>query len=356
MSLLLIPIFLNGCAFKDIDKRAFVTAIGIDESDNIEKKYKVTLKISLSTGDPATTGAEFTLLSFDANSISEALKHMKSMSDKELFYGHAKTILIGEEIASEDIQPLLDYFIRRPDIQRTAYLGVAVPTAHQVLELRPKIEQIAGSYLFLMFEESSTDSPFEKALTLFDAYRRETELGINIAMPIVEVQNKNIQADSIALFSKVGMESKLSPRESELFRLLTLGIKSGSTNILTEEGSYAIEMTKGRAHFKIRQEENRKFTAVINIKLVGNVEEIMDNQLGLSREQMEAIQNKVEKKLQEEVETLLDTIHKTTLDPFGLGLKFNSNNFHHIELSDFYSNLKFEVNVNCHIKEVGLVE
>ncbi|KGA96990.1 hypothetical protein AJ85_11770 [Alkalihalobacillus alcalophilus ATCC 27647 = CGMCC 1.3604] len=356
MSLLFISILLNGCAFKDIDKRAFVTAIGIDESDSIEKKYKVTLKISLTTGDPATTGAEFTLLSFDANSISEALKHMKSMTDKELFYGHTITILIGEEMAAEDIQPLLDYLVRRPDIQRTTYLGVAVPTAYQVLELKPEIEQIAGSYLFLMFEESSTDSPYEKALTLFDAYRRETELGINIAMPIVEVQNQNIQSDTIALFSKVGMKSKLTPKESELFRLLTLGIKSGSTNVLTKEGAYAIEMTKSKANIKIRQEENQMFTAVINIKLIGNVEEIMDNRLGLSRDQIEEIQNEVEKTVKEDVEILLEKINKANLDPIGLGLKFNSSNFHHIELSKFYSNLTFDVNVNCHIKEAGLVE
>lgn len=347
---------INGCAFKDIDKRAFVTAIGIDESDTIEKKYKVTLKISLSKGDPATTGAEFTLLSYDANSISEALKHLKSMTDKELFYGQTETILIGEKVAIKDIRPLLDYLVRRPDIQRTAYLSVAVPTAYQVLEFKPKVEQVAGSYLFSMFEESSTDSPYAKALTLFDAYRRVTEQGINIAMPIIEVQNQRMQVDSIGLLSKIGMEFKLNPTESELYRLLTVGIKNGSTNIETDDGAFNINISKGNARFKIEKAKSQMSSVTFLIKLNATIEEKLDNQINLSNDQIKKIQNETERRIKGEVNSLLDTIQKTKLDPIGIGLKFNSTNFHHRDLNDFYSNLEFIVKVNCKINNTGIVE
>ncbi|KON90136.1 hypothetical protein AF332_27265 [Sporosarcina globispora] len=66
---------------------------------------------------------------------------MNSMTDKELFYGQTETILIGEKVATEDNRPLLEYFVRRPDIQRTSYLSVAIPAAYQVLEFKPKVEQ-----------------------------------------------------------------------------------------------------------------------------------------------------------------------------------------------------------------------
>ena len=39
-----------GCAFKDIDKRLFVSAIGIDPAENVENGYKVTLKVALPFG------------------------------------------------------------------------------------------------------------------------------------------------------------------------------------------------------------------------------------------------------------------------------------------------------------------
>lgn len=340
----------------DIDKRAFVTAIGIDESDNDEKKYKVTLKISLSKGDPAQTGSEFTLLSFDADSITEALKNMKSMTDKELFYGHTKTILLGEKVATEDIRPLLDYFVRKADIQRTTYLGVAVPTAFDVLDFKPKVEQVAGSYLFSMFDQSSTDTPYAHTLTLFDAYRRETESGINIAMPIIIFQNENIQVDTIALFSKEGMEVKLTPNETELFNLLTVGIENGSTTIHTEDGAYTMNISKGNTRYKIKPAKDDMFSAFFHIKLDATVEEKLDNHLNLSNDHVKRLQVETEKKTKLEVESLLAKIQKTKLDPIGLGLKFNSTNFRHKDLDSFYSNLEFKVKVDCKIKEASIVE
>ncbi|MGG3471458.1 Ger(x)C family spore germination protein [Neobacillus pocheonensis] len=354
--LLLIPFLVNGCSFKDIDKRSFVTSIGIDKSELLGKKYRVILKISLSKGDPATIGADFTLLSFDANSISEALRRMKSMTDKELFYGHTKTILIGEKIAEGDIRLLLDYFVRRPEIHKTAYLSVAAPTAYQVLQYKPKVERVAGSYLFSMFEESSTDSPYIKVLTLFDAYRRETETGINMAMPVIEVKNNKILVDTIALFSKKRMESKLNPKESELFRLLTVGIKNGSTNIKTKDGTYAINISKGNASFKIKEDNNHMISVFFLIKLNAIVEEKLDNQINLSNDQIKRIQDETETKINKEVILLLDNIQKTKLDPIGLGLKFNSKNFDHRNWENYYPNLKFKVKVACKINGAGIVE
>ncbi len=339
----------------DIDKRAFVTAIGIDHSDNMEKKYKVTLKISISKGDPATTGSEFTLLSFDADSITEALKNMKSMTDKELFYGHTKTILLGEKVATDDIRPLLDYFVRKADIQRTTYLGVAVPTAFEVLEFKPKVEQVAGSYLFSMFDQSSTDTPYAHTLTLFDAYRRETETGLNIAMPIIKFQNEKIQVDTIALFGKKGMEAKLTPKETELFNLLTVGIENGSTMIHTEDGAYTINVSKGNTRYKIKETKNDIFSVLFHIKLDATIEEKLDNHLNLSNDQIKKIQDEAEKKTKGEVDSLLEKIQKTKLDPIGLGLKFNSKNFQHRDLNSFYSNLEFKVKVDCRIKEASIV-
>lgn len=355
--LLIFAVFsISGCAFKDIDKRAFVTAIGIDESDSFENKFKITLKISLSKGDPSTTGAQFTLLTYDANSISEALKHLKSMTDKELFFGQTETILIGEKMAVEDIRPLLDYFVRKADIQRTAYLSVAAPTAHKVLEFQPKVEQVAGSYIFSLFEESSVDSPYTKALTLFDAYRRVTEEGINIAMPIIEIREDRIQVDSIALLSKVRMEFQLNPRESELYRLLTAGIKNGSTNIDTKEGAFSINIFNGKAKYKIENGNDNMPSVIFSIKLKATIEEKLDRQINLSKEQITKIQNETERKMKEEVKSLLDTIQKTKLDPIGFGLKYNATNYQHRNLNDFYSNLKFKVKVNCRINEAGIVD
>jgi hypothetical protein len=193
-------------------------------------------------------------------------------------------------------------------------------------------------------------------LTLFDAYRRETETGINIAMPVIEVKNNNILVDTIALFSKKRMESKLNPKESELYRLLTMGIKNGSTNIKTKDGTYAINISKGKASFKIKEDKNHMLSAFFLIKLNAIVEEKMDNQMNLSNDYIKRIQDETEMKINKEVILFLDNIQKTKLDPIGLGLKFNSKNFDHKNWDHYYPNLKFKVNVACKINGPGIIE
>jgi spore germination protein KC len=152
------------------------------------------------------------------------------------------------------------------------------------------------------------------------------------------------------------MESKLNSKESELFRLLTVGIKNGSTIIKTKDGSYAINISKGNASFKIKEAKNHMLSAFFVIKLNAIVEEKMDNQLSLSDDQIKKIQDETEKKIKKEVTLLLDNIQKTKLDPIGLGLKFNSNNFDHRNWDNLYPNLRFNVNVACKINGVGIIE
>ncbi|WP_179887212.1 hypothetical protein [Bacillus sp. AFS088145] len=50
---------------------------------------------------------------------------MKSEVDKELVYGQSSTIINGEKLAKSNIQPLLEYFVRGPDIQ----MSVGKPNA-----------------------------------------------------------------------------------------------------------------------------------------------------------------------------------------------------------------------------------
>lgn len=357
--LFLMIVLLPGCAYKPIDKRAFITAIGIDESNTPGKELKIILKISLSKGDPKTTGGSFTLLTLDANSISTAISLLKSRTDKELVYGHIKAILIGENVAKKDIRPLLDFFMRNPSIHKASYLSVAKPTAYEVLQFNPPEEQVTGSFVSSLFTTTGSESPYIKEVTLFDAYRRVTEAGIDIAMPVIEANEKNLQVDKIALFNKKNIQMALTPEESQIFRLLTKGIHTGHIRLKTNDGTYDVDIANGKTKFKLKQGQEETL-AVFRINLNGYISEKMEYQETLSEKILRELEMQAENKIQVDVKHLLQKIQKKELDPIGFGLRYRSRHLNpnkdELKWNDIYPQLEFQVAPECKIKGTEMID
>ncbi len=322
-SIICTTFLLSGCTFKDIDKRAFVTSIGIDQSEISDKKYKVMIKVAIPKGDPKEPESDFVILSSNSDSITEGLSLMKSQIDKELDFGHNSTLLIGEQLAKSNIQPILEYFVRRPDIQKTSYVSVAKPTAFDVLNFKPPEEMVTGSFLKSFYDFSKTESPYIDSLFLFDAYRRETEDGINIAMPIVEKIKSQLEVDQIALFNKYKMLMELSSNESETFRLLTTGIYNGNLNIRNKNGMYILNLEKGKSKYKLI-DKNKSIKVNYTIMIKAIIEEKIDGLAIISEREMKDLRKQVEDKINTESTNLLKNIKKKDIDPIGFGLKYMS--------------------------------
>lgn len=86
---------LTGCNFKDIDRRIFVVAIGIDPGRK-EGTFKVSLKLAIPQGDVTKIDEKMQILTEESDSISEALRRMKSKVEKELDYVHCKSVILGK--------------------------------------------------------------------------------------------------------------------------------------------------------------------------------------------------------------------------------------------------------------------
>lgn len=335
---------LSGCALA-IDRRAFVSVIGIDQSDQPGKRYKVTLKISLFKGDPKQTGTDFVLLSADAGTISEALYKARAQTDKKLFFGHTKVILFGEELARKEIRPLLDFFVKNREFQKNAYLAVAEPNAYNVLLHRPQQEPVAGFFLYSIFYLNEYESSNVGTLTLFDAYRREIDPALNLAMPIVERQQERIRVERTALFNKSSIQLKLSPAESRLIALLTTGVQDSEWIMHMDQGSYALKIVKGKASYSI-SESAPAITARLQIRMTVRVEEQSNILMKAADANMQKIEQQMKRTVQADTERLLLRIRDNKLDPIGFGLRYRSRhayNAANFNKDQFLSRLVFKV-------------
>ena len=226
----------SGCAFKDIDKRLFISAIGIDPAENVENGYKITLKIALPFGAiKESTKPSYAYLSREGHSIGEAIRMLETHVDKVLELGHMKTIIVHEKLLKDDMQVFMDYFIRRGDIQLISYVAGARPSAETILKVEPTTEAPASVALFNFFGDTANESPFVVTTFLFQLRRDILTDGINPVLPLIET---NEAGDELVVNNSVVVDGRddptvLSTIETKYYNSLLKG-STGFTYLIKE--------------------------------------------------------------------------------------------------------------------------
>ncbi|RED37374.1 Ger(x)C family germination protein [Paenibacillus sp. VMFN-D1] len=309
----------------------------------------MTLKISLA--EEGSNGEDFELITYEDKTVSDALFHMNAQTDKQLVFGLTKVIFFGEKLARDDIQQLLIFFKERLDIRETTFLGMAKPTAHTVLEYKPKGQAMTGSFYYTLFEYSDTATNIT-SLTLYEAYRSITEEGITSAMPVVDLRAKGLYAEQVVWLDKRRVRVELNTEESNIYRLLTKGVTEGVIDLVHDGVTYSIRINHGKSRFQVGKEK-----AVFHIQIKGSVAENSDHKIHLSERFDAKLAKALKEKLASDITSLLEMGQKNDVDPLGLGLRYRSRTFRQgpsiPAWSSIYPKIKFEVIPKCTINNEG---
>ncbi len=108
LTLFFLLILLPGCMRSiQLNERAIVQAVGLDWKDG---EYALTLQIfdpEAAEGDDTSGGK---MLRVEGKTISEAMRNANLKQGQEIFWGHTKLIIIGDQIARDGIEAVIDYF------------------------------------------------------------------------------------------------------------------------------------------------------------------------------------------------------------------------------------------------------
>ncbi|WP_078546931.1 Ger(x)C family spore germination protein [Litchfieldia alkalitelluris] len=359
---IMLPLFfillLVGCGFKDIDKRFFVVSIGIDKPENDNFKYNVLLKLAIPEAEPKMGAKKFILISEEANSITEAVRIMKSRVDKELDFGHAKTIVLGEELFEKDIKETMDWFVRRRDIQNVAWVTLGSPTAKAVLELKPDSERLPSNALLLAFGDQGTETPYITSVFLFKFIRDLNESGINPVLPIVEMGKEKLFMINRLVILEEGKEKlRLNKDETKTFNILDKGYDKTDILVDEEDEKFLISVQSLSSNFKVDVKNQDEPSLQINIKLSGIVEE-SQNMIDLKT--LNRYEKLVSKASTKRVKDLILKFQEEKVDPLGFGLRYRAT--HSGEESakykkwlELYPKLQINVNVEAKIEGTGII-
>lgn len=355
LCLLMIVLILSSCGYKDIDNRFFVLTVGIDKPKNDEYQYRVVLKLGIPGPEIKAGDAQFIIEAEESNSISEAIRIIKSRVNRELDFGHAKVIIFGEDVLKDPIQEKVDWFMRRRDIQKIAWVAIGSPSAEEIMAIKPKMERIPSNGLFLTFGKRGTDTPYVVSEYLFQFYRDLHTKGEDAIIPIIHRNSKEIfGVDEAAVFSGETLSIKLNNDETKL--LNSLKRQQEKLSIRVEgDPTFVIASDLFEASYQIKR-KGTKAEIRVTVKAEGVIEEA---QTELDNHQLQKYQAIAENDLKNRIEALLTKFRDNLVDPIGFGLMYRSRHFTGHDMEDWenmYPDIPIHVNVKVNVRGTGVIE
>ena len=184
--LIILAFTLGGCTGKrEVEDLAFVIGIGVDQGEKPEN-YLVTFQMALpKSGNGSSAEIENWTLSAEVKSVPEIAQTINQMLDKQPFAGTTRIIILGEDLARNGINDVLDSFERFYQFRRTAYLIVAKGEAKEILETQVRSSELPSLNLVqaIQGQPRSSTFPVTRIGHYFTVLGRE---GQNPLIPTVE--------------------------------------------------------------------------------------------------------------------------------------------------------------------------
>ncbi|BBI32435.1 Ger(x)C family spore germination protein [Cohnella abietis] len=354
--LILILCMNTSCGFKDIDKRFFVVAMGIDRGSK-ENTYQITLRLAIPASKIESGKAHTEIETFEAPTIAEGVRHIKAHVDKELDFGHCRIYLLGKSLLEQGFAKPLDWLTRRRDVQMVAFLGMAEPDALSVLKLNPKSERYPGSALFLTFGSEGTESSYTLTEYLFDWVRRLKETGQDAYLPVVrrDIDSNSYRTDKVAFLDKQKLRLILNPDETQQFNISAKRFAKSVITVPYDGTKIVMALSKVKAHVSISQAAIPVIT--YHIRVSGFLEESPPNFMGGDMKKIESL---IKKEFNSQLEDLLYKIRDAGIDPYGFGEHYLATYFGRSkeweQWKSAYPTVTFHVDSKVFIEQSGLIK
>lgn len=280
----MITIFITGCWDRtEVNDLAIVRAAAID------KKGRNGVELTLLLFDPTkkegggTVGgqqggqekltSEALVMTINGINIADAVSKLQEGLSRRIFWGHAEIFVFGEQIAKQEVNTHIDYFMRYPQIREGAYVFVSQGKAMDVLKRQARLERNSAEQLRKMALLDPGLKVTLKDFALMLASEPKTAIAPLIQLEIGESDSSNARsaekATGAAIFKNGTMIGQADRRITRGIQWLRNEIKQASvTNTLKEERGY-ISVTLIKTNIKLIPHidgTDWSITAIINVR------------------------------------------------------------------------------------------
>lgn len=364
---------------RELNQRAFVTAVAFDKAKakegqasnrssagENEAKNMISAQdkfvISLQLPKPEQAGGEeggggggggdkpFLVLSATSDSFLSGISQIQQQIDRELFFGHVRLIMIGEDLAKEvGVERVVDFANRRFQIQRMARLAVVEGDAREVLSMEPPIGQSTAAYILNLISPTSGSSLiYVSDLGKFNVFQADE--GIDPVLPRVKKGKEFIVTGGAAIIKSGKLAGWLTPFETRALDILENEYQESNYVIaspLNPEESIVIGLVDAGSIYRVKKEGER---IRVKIEIKGSFEtREFSGDYGPVDLNPDDLKQIVSAKVRQEVEAAIKRAQAVGADIFGIGRRVKARypkEWKQMDWATEFSKLPIEIAVN----------
>ncbi|MDQ0246394.1 Ger(x)C family germination protein [Bacillus fengqiuensis] len=322
---------LTGCwDRKEINDIAFVTATGFDKKG--ENEYQMSVQVPLpggmggagSSGGGGGTGGNksFYVDSEIGRNIRESNDKLQKRMSRTLYYAHRRVLIVGDDLAKQGFQNILDIVALQPQSRLSAYILVSKGNAAKLLNTQTHLEKIPTEAIR---EMDKTGLGITVKETIMDLKRN----GVDPVLPVVEIEKTNTGKEKenkgeLAI-RRIGIfkDDKLAfiTNESETAGIIWLVremVNKGITFPVRKNEELNVRIIEEKLRYSHKIVGNTP-QLTIHVRTKGVLEENEPNLIMADQKTYEMVKEKMEKAIQKQIKDIVDHSKSEGIDSFGFG-------------------------------------
>lgn len=333
----------------EIEKLYPIILAGVDKNQDLEKPYQITT-VSPTTEEQAEKPTN--IMSASGKTVFETNRMIGMYAENDIFWGHTKYLLIGEEAAREDINKYLDFFMRDNE-PRTTIAPIIVknhPSKEVINRLYEQNIDISNSLDNIMDNAGLTS--YFRSISLLEYFNISIESGDGyLPYILLEKENMNLQMEQGSEEVEKGQYDKFvseGPSKEDVvmhipgYALIKDGkvvdyihhekarglnwivneIGSGVIVLENQGVTYNLEIINGTSKIEPKIEGDHLKTD-ITIEVKTSITEMDKQGVHVDDELVGRLNNQLKKTVEKEVKEVIEIAQKHEIDIFGIGNKFH---------------------------------
>lgn len=380
MMILIFSLLFTGCWDKsEIERRIFISTIGVDSSKDIDKELKdyskdkfsekTIKKIKVTYGFPDISGfspskaiiEKDSTLTVDTYSMEGALIEASSKSSRSIYLGHTRLLLLSKDLFQypDTVKEIMDYISREPKLNRKINMVVTEGNTEQFMKAQFDVDKHIQTYISGIIDNSeSTSKVLGVTLNDFLVSMKERNKGL---LPMLKVDRGSgeLKLSGMAVIDDYEFKGELNDVETTNLELLRGNMKKGVKVICMEGHPYDYEINKVKKEIEINQ-NNDNISVNIYLHLDGEIKDRYSADNKLKLEEVKLLEEALDKNIREECEKLVkNTQQNIGVDIIGIDEymeKFKPSLWKQLKDSykDQYLKTEVRIFVESTIRSVGI--
>ena len=328
---------LGGCwDARDLEDRAIVVGVGLDRArgGGIQVSLEVTIPGGTTTrpgisGNQlgqrgAGAGGTKVVLTGTGATVHEALAAMRDGTRFDLFLGHVRIVLIGEELARQGVLQHLEMLVQNPEIRRLIPMAVVRGRARDYLMMTVAQDNTAALYLSQMLDDLIRTGRAPNV----DLSRFLTDVSEPGVDPVVSILGRGpgteagVQWVGLGVFRDDRLRAVVRPPQA-WYLMWAMGSPRRTTLFVPVRepvsGGVILDIFHVDSRLTVQGPPDGR-QAVVRLLIEGRVAEHRAGGIDLTKTAtMRRIQDQTQRDLQGRVQRLVDQVRRQGADPFGIG-------------------------------------